>query len=73
MTVPAATPVTVPVVPDPATVAVPVALLLHVPPGVTSVRLMEAPVHTTELPEIAAGWGFTVTIDEAAQPVPESV
>ena len=49
---PTATPVTIPV--DP-TVATPVALLLHVPPDVESERVMVAPLHTVELPEIADG------------------
>lgn len=66
--VPAETPVTTPV--DP-TEAVPVALLLHVPPGVPSVKEMELPTHTALPPPIAAGSGFTVIVLVLKHPAPE--
>ena len=58
--VPTATPVTIPVV-DP-TVAVPVALLLHVP-VLASVNVVVNPTHTDRVPLITPGNGFTVTTD----------
>src|SRR5438552_391935 len=64
---PAATPVTMPV--EAPTVAVPVALLLQVPPLMASVRVMVAPVHTVEEPEIADGADTTVTVILVLQPV----
>jgi hypothetical protein len=57
--VPAATPVTIPVEP---TVAIVVLLLLHVPALVASAKPVVNPVHTTFVPVIAAGNGFTVTV-----------
>jgi hypothetical protein len=60
--VPALTPVTVPLVP---TVAIPVAPLLHTPPGVASLSDVVAPAHTTGVPVIpagAAGVVLTVTV-----------
>ena len=62
LVVPAATPVTIPVV-EPM-VAVPVALLLHVPPVVALVSVIELPAHTPKAVDvliIAVGTGFTVT------------
>jgi hypothetical protein len=59
-TVPAVTPVTIPV-PDP-TVAIPLLLLLQVPPVVASLSVIWEPAITVLLPEIAPGVGFTVTI-----------
>ncbi len=51
--------------------AIPVALLLHVPPGVVgSVRVIVAPEHTTVSPLIAPGAGVTVTILTTVHPVP---
>ena len=47
-TPPAPTPVTTP----PTTVATPVALLLHVPPEVGSVNVMDDPLHTEPGPDI---------------------
>ena len=57
--VPAATPVTIPVV-DP-TVATDVAELAQVPPAVPSVSVIVAPTHTVPLPDIAAGEEVTVS------------
>ena len=58
--VPAATPVTTPVL---ATVAIPVALLLHAPPVVPLVNVVVPPAHTVAVPVIepALGKGLTVT------------
>ena len=53
-------PVTIPV--DEPTVAIPVALLLHVPPVVASVKAVVSPEHTFIVPVIDAGNGFMVTI-----------
>jgi len=63
LTVPAVTPVTIPVEP---TVALPL-LALHVPPEVASVNVIVEPTHTAEGPEIAAGNGFIVSVAEALQ------
>lgn len=57
MAVPPATPDTMPV--DP-TVAVPVVLLLHIPPVVASVRFVVAPAQTEAVPPITAGKRLTV-------------
>lgn len=67
VTVPAATPATIPVVAP--TVAVAVLLLLHVPPVVVELNVVTAPVHTVEAPDIAAGNGLTVTVAITRQPV----
>ena len=66
--VPVDTPVTIPVVAP--TVAVAVLLLLHVPPVVGSLSVVVAPMHTTAVPVIAAGSGFTVTVAVFVHPVP---
>ncbi len=58
MGIPAATPVTIPL-PEP-TVANVVLLLLQVPPP-ASLKVTVAPAHTTPVPVIPAGRGFTVT------------
>ena len=63
---PEATPVTMPEV-EP-TVAIPVLLLLHVPPVVPSPNVVVAPTHAEVLPVIASN-GVTVTIIEALQPL----
>ena len=60
-------PVTTPV--DSPTVAIPVALLLHVPPPVPSVSVVVNPEHTVRVPLIAVGNGFTVTMAVCIQPV----
>src|SRR3954467_8015824 len=65
--VPSAMPFTVPVG---VTVAMGVALLLQLPPGVASDRAVVSPWHTCRLPVMAAGDGYTVTIMAAVQPVP---
>jgi len=57
--VPAATPVTIPVV-EPM-VALAVALLAHVPPDVISVKFVVDKTHAFITPEIAEGRGLTVT------------
>ena len=66
--VPAATPVTTPV--PVTTVAVPGALLLHVPPAVLLDMVIEWPVQTDNGPVIEATAGFTVTtlVAEDVQP-----
>lgn len=66
--VPAAMPVTIPVVPtDPDEGR----LLLHVPPGVTSLKVVDVPTQIFTVPVIAAtvGKGLTVIIVVALQPV----
>lgn len=66
--VPAATPVTMPVLLP--TVAVPADELLHVPPDVVLDKDVVEPTHTMLVPEIAAGDPFTVTVaNEAPQPL----
>ena len=57
--VPAETPVTVP--DDVPTVATPVDPEVHVPPDVTSLSVVEAPIHTVAVPVIEAGNALTVT------------
>ena len=65
--VPEVMPVTTPVE-DPM-VATPVALLLHVPPEVVLVNVVVKPTHTLVVPAIAAGFGLTVKLVTAIQPV----
>lgn len=60
VTVPAATPVTIPLV-EP-TVAVSKSLLLQVPPPVASVSVLVDPTQTFIVPVIVAGSGLTVTV-----------
>ena len=62
---PAATPVTIPVEP---TVAVPVALLAHVPPPVAEANVVVAPAHTDVEPVMTAGVANTVTMVVRVQP-----
>ena len=57
--VPADTPVTSPLA---FTVAMPVALLLHVPPAVASVNCVVLPIHTVCVPVIAATTGAEPTV-----------
>ncbi len=45
-------------------------LLLHVPPVVALLNVVDTPTHTADVPEIAAGTGYTVTALIAMQPVP---
>ena len=44
-------------------------LLLHVPPGDPSLRVVVRPAHTVVLPAITVGNGFTVTFVVLVQPV----
>ena len=46
---------------DEPTVATAALLVLQVPLGVTSFKVVVAPTHTPSVPVIAAGNGFTVT------------
>lgn len=67
--VPGAMPETIPVV-EPI-VAVPVLLLLHVPPVVALLKVETAvPIHITVVPVMAAGLAPTVTTVEIVHPVP---
>ena len=51
------------------TVATPVWLLIHVPPGVVLVRINDDPTQTGETPPMAAGTGLTVKVTVRLQPV----
>ena len=62
---PAAKPVTIPVEP---TIAIPVALLAHVPPPVAEDNVVVAPAHTDVEPVITAGVANTVTTVVRRQP-----
>jgi hypothetical protein len=64
--VPGNTPVIIPV--DPPIVTVPV-ILLQVPPGDVSLKLVVKPTHVFRFPVIAPGKALTVTVASAAQPV----
>ena len=64
--VPANTPFTVPEV----TVAILVLPLVHVPPDVVLLNAVVKPSHTTGVPVIAGGAGFTVTVVVTEHPVP---
>ncbi len=66
--VPVATPVTIPE--DDPTVAMPVALLLHVPPGTELPNGLVNPTHTLILPVITPGDGLTDTVVVRTQPAP---
>jgi hypothetical protein len=44
-------------------------LLLHIPEGVASVKVVTLPAHTTGKPDIAAGNGLTETVSAVWQPV----
>ena len=50
-------------------VAIAVLLLLHTPPEVASVSVVVRPTHTFVVPPIAAGFGLTVKLVTAKQPV----
>jgi hypothetical protein len=63
LTVPAVRPLTMPDVAP--TIAIVVALLLHEPPEVTSLKEVTDPVHTVNAPVMAAGSGFTVAMTVA--------
>ncbi len=60
-------PVTVPV--EEPIEATPVLLLLHTPPLVALVNVVIKPTHTFVVPPIAAGFGLTVKLVTAIQPV----
>ena len=64
--VPTRLPVTIPLVP---TLAVPASLLIHVPPGVASARLVVEARHRLVIPVIGS-IGLTVTIAIVLQPAP---
>lgn len=64
---PAATPVTVPLVPM---VATAMSELLHVPPPGKPPHIIVLPTHTDVGPVIADGEGITVTVRYAVQPEP---
>ena len=69
MAMPAATPVTMPVVA--LTVAFVGERLVHVPPGALLVSVMVWPTHTTEGPPMEPGVPVTVTILVAVHPATE--
>jgi len=52
------------------TVAMPGWLLVHVPPGVTSLSIMFEPWHTLVGPAMPEGRAFTVMVLPIVQPVP---
>lgn len=58
--VPAVTPVTIPV-PEPA-VATPVLPLVHVPPAVVPISVVDEPAHMLIVPVIGPGTALTVSI-----------
>lgn len=64
--VPELTPVTIPV--DEPTVAIPVLLLLHMPPVAASDKVVVVPIQALVFPEIGSV-GLTVTIAIALQPL----
>lgn len=70
VTVPAETPVTSPVV---LTVATEGLLLLHEPPGVASLRRVDAPTQVDELPVIGAMPLEAVTVSVLTTEQPETV
>lgn len=55
-------PLTLVGVPDAPTVAIPVLLLVQVPPDIVFDRLVAEPAHIEDAPEMTAGRAFTVTI-----------
>jgi hypothetical protein len=64
--VPAATPLTTPRL---FTLAVPAALLLHIPPALVLPKAVADPIHTFSEPLIGAGNGLTFTTAVRWQPV----
>jgi hypothetical protein len=66
--VPAVIPLTIPVAG--LTVAVVVALLLHVPPVVAVTSSVVLPVHRVAVPLMGDGKAYTVTVLVAVQPMP---
>ena len=65
--VPDNTPVTIPV--NEPIVATAVLLLVQVPPAAPSLSAVVAPTHACNIPVIAVGPEFTVTVVAAVQPV----
>jgi hypothetical protein len=65
---PAAIPVTTPVVPSMAAIAV--FPLVQLPPETVFVRLVVRPTHTEVVPPITDGRAFIVTCVEVLQPLP---
>ena len=65
------TPDTVPVVPEDTTVATPVLTLVQVPPLVASVNTVDPLWQTVNAPDIAAGFGLTVTVAVRVHPAAE--
>lgn len=55
---------------DAPTVAIVIALLLHVPPAVVSASVLLPPMHNPLLPVMGATEGSTVTVVVVVQPVP---
>ena len=55
---------------DTPTVATEVLLLIHVPPAVASLNVVDDPIHTDVVPVMAAGSGLTVTTLVTKQPTP---
>jgi hypothetical protein len=56
-------------IPAPPTVAIAIAALFHVPPGVPSLNDVVEPMHIVRLPIMATGAEFTVMTIVVAQPV----
>lgn len=54
-------------------VAMPVLLLVHVPPVVVLLSVHELPIHIVIAPDMAAGTGLTVTVLVMEQPVDNTV
>lgn len=50
------------------TLAVPVALLVHVPPVGEELSVVVAPAHTADAPDIAAGAATTVMVCDVKHP-----
>lgn len=67
MAVPGATPVTIPVVRP--TVAIDVFTLVHVPPAIASLSVVDVPMHTFVPPLIVAGAVVTNIVVVVIQPV----
>jgi hypothetical protein len=61
-------PLTIPL--DEPTVAIAILLLLQVPPGVASDKVVVCPTHTLGVPVIGVGGVTTFTVVVATQPVP---
>jgi hypothetical protein len=65
---PVATPLTCP---EPSTVAIPVAELLHDPPLTPSLKVIMFPVHTDAGPLIGVGGSLSVIVVVTKQPAPD--